>query len=288
MSQPPETVTVQTDGGMVTINVYTGATVPVPPPVPPPAPPTLGPGEWVPAPAPVPATVAAYTFADDFAGPAGTPPDPTKWVHKVGPGAQVGGNNETETYVNSPANAYQDGNGHLVIAVTNGGNGVFNSSRLVTQGLFSQLYGHWEASLAISNTAGCWPAFWFMGSNLGWPMCGEIDLFESFGTGYSNGTVWTGTSPASTTHISENSAGTLDTGFHVYRLDATATSISLYRDGVLFNQVTSAQLTPWPFTGNPLFALLNVATGGTGTNNTNPNPANLPYCMIVDYVHAWA
>ena len=289
MSQPmSETVTVTTGGGL-TVTVASSGTVTVdpspPPPPPPPGPSTLGPGEWVPAHAPVTAMPGPYTFADDFGGPAGTPPDPAKWAHKVGPGAVVGGNNETETYVADTANAHQDGNGHLVIAVTNNGSGGFNSARLVTQGLFSQLYGSWEISLAIDNTAGCWPAAWFMGSNGGWPGCGELDLFESFGTGYSNGTAWSSTAA---THISKNSAATLDTGFHVYRLDVTPTSVSMYRDNVLFNQVTNTQLTPWPFTGNPLYALLNVATGGNGTGNVNPNPANLPMCMIVDYVHVRA
>ena len=43
-------------------------------------------------------TPAAYTFADEFTGPAGSLPDTTKWLWDVGPGASIGGNNETENY----------------------------------------------------------------------------------------------------------------------------------------------------------------------------------------------
>jgi hypothetical protein len=36
-----------------------------------------------------------------------------------------------------------------------------------------------------------------------------------------------------------------------------------------------------------MYALLNIATDGTGTNGVSPNPGAMPVRMLVDYVHAW-
>jgi len=85
-------------------------------------------------------TPAAYTFADEFTGPAGSLPDTSKWLWDVGPGAYIGGNNETENYVQSSNNSYLDGAGHLVIAATSDGAGGVNSARIKSN--FHQLFGH--------------------------------------------------------------------------------------------------------------------------------------------------
>jgi hypothetical protein len=56
--------------------------------------------------------LVSYVFTDEFNGPAGSPPDPSKWNHETGRWTD---NNELETYTDSTANAYLDGQGHLVI-----------------------------------------------------------------------------------------------------------------------------------------------------------------------------
>jgi len=235
-----------------------------------------------PAPPPVAPTSADFTFADDFAGTAGSAPNSANWNHITGAGSVVGGNHETETYVNSTENAYLDGGGHLVIAVTAAGNG-FNSARLTST--FSQLYGHWEACIAIPNTAGCWPAFWFLGKNGAWPGCGECDVMENYGSGFTDGTIWNSTATTCQTNISVDPC---DGNFHIYRMDWSKGQIHLYRDGVSYVTATSNKLSPWPFdTCGGMYALLNIATDGTGTDGISPNPAALPAKMLVDYVHAW-
>lgn len=47
-------------------------------------------------------------WSDEFNGPAGSPPDSTKWNYDLGGGGW--GNGELESYTNSTQNAYQDGN----------------------------------------------------------------------------------------------------------------------------------------------------------------------------------
>ncbi len=238
----------------------------------------------VPAPAPVPPTPADYAFADEFDGLAGTGPNPFNWAYVLGKGATVGGNNETETYVNSTANAYQDGQSHLVIAVTSGIAG-FSSARLVTQGKYSQQYGSWEASIAIENVPGCWPACWFLGVDQPWPACGEIDLMENYGTGFTDGTVW---NSAVSAKAWGKSAVMADAGFHVYRMDYGENEIALFRDGEQYVSALKSELQPWPFDANGgVYMILNIATDGTGTGNVSPDPAAMPVRMLVDYVHAW-
>ena len=227
-------------------------------------------------------TPAAYTFADEFTGPAGSLPDTTKWLWDVGPGASIGGNNETENYVQSSNNSYLDGNGHLVIAATSDGAGRVNSARIKSN--FHQLFGHWEASIAIPNVPGCWPAFWFLGQGQ-WPGCGECDVMENYGTGFAEGTIWNSTA---TRNQHGRSTSTMDGGFHTYRMDWVKGSINLYCDNTLYASATSVNLTPWPFDGNGgSYCLLNIAVNGTGTGGVQPNPALLPAKMLVDYVHCW-
>jgi beta-glucanase (GH16 family) len=150
---------------------------------------------------------------------------------------------------------------------------------------FKQLFGHWEASIAITNIPGCWPAFWFMGVGA-WPGCGEADVLESYGTGFSDGSIWNSTA---TTCKNGRSSNQLDGGFHTYRMDWAKGSLAFYRDNVLYCSATSANLTPWPFDSNGgSHCILNIAINGTGTGGVKPNPALLPARMLVDYVRCWA
>ena len=57
-----------------------------------------------------------YTFDDEFNGPAGAPPDPTKWSYDIGNGGW--GNNELQSYTDSRQNSFLDGKGHLIIRAT--------------------------------------------------------------------------------------------------------------------------------------------------------------------------
>src|SRR5437867_12803393 len=94
-------------------------------------------------------------WADEFSGPANSAPDPTKWTYDLGAGGW--GNQELETYTNSPDNVRLDGQGHLIIRAVSAG-GMFSSARLKTQGRFTAQYGHLEASIKLPVGRGIWPA----------------------------------------------------------------------------------------------------------------------------------
>jgi len=121
-------------------------------------------------------------WSDEFGGPVGSSPDPSKWTYDVGNNGGWG-NNELETYTALPENSHMDGDGHLVIHVESGSAGYF-SARLKSQGLFAVQYGRVEARIKLPAGQGLWPAFWMLGSNIdtvGWPQCGEIDIMERWG-----------------------------------------------------------------------------------------------------------
>jgi beta-glucanase (GH16 family) len=264
---------------------------PVPdPPAPTPAPvtpPPVTPPPVSPTPAPVsptPAPAGGFKFADEFAGAAGSPPNPANWAPQTGgPGAF--GNNETENYTSSAENAYIDGDGHLVIAVTSDGSGGFNSARLGSVYTSPQAASTWEASIALPNEAGCWPAWWWLGRGQ-WPGCGECDGVEGYGTGYADGTLWNSTATAS--QNGRCPADAVDGKFHIYRMVQSEGSIVLYCDDVLYAAATSSDLTPWPFDDNGgFYCLLNIATNGTGTGGVSPAVSAMPVKMLVDFVHCW-
>jgi hypothetical protein len=104
--------------------------------------------------------MTAYTFQDEFDGPAGAPPDPSKWSYDLGGGGW--GNNELEIYTDSPANAFQDGRSHLVIRaekrVAPGGHDGrpqvrYHSARIKTLGL-RPVRRHFEARIKLNSQRG--------------------------------------------------------------------------------------------------------------------------------------
>jgi len=235
----------------------------------------------------------SYTFIDDFDGPAGSPPDPTKWTYDVGGGGW--GNDELQVYTDSRENSQLDGEGHLVLrALKTEHPGLetpsYTSARIKTEGRFSQRYGHWEARLRINSTAGAWPAWWAMGvnfSSVGWPQCGEIDMLEDFGHSAVESSVH---NVDAVGNLSSRSFGTdNDFEFHTYRMDWNAGSISFSRDGVLYGEGQwpadeSSELPKNP--DQPMFMLLNLAIGGrVGTPLASEQ---FPIELVVDYIRVWA
>src|ERR1019366_7289491 len=135
-------------------------------------------------------TAWQLVWSDEFNGPAGSPPDSTKWNYNLGGGA--GANNEAETYTNSPNNVFQDGQGNLVIRAIRDSSGNYTSARLQTGGPGASTQtadGEWQygwiaARSKVPFGQGVWPAFWMLGEDIAtvsWPTSGEVDVMENFG-----------------------------------------------------------------------------------------------------------
>jgi beta-glucanase (GH16 family) len=241
--------------------------------------------------------VTAYTFQDEFDGPAGSPPDASKWSYDLGGGGW--GNNELEVYTDSPANVFQDGRSHLVIRATEqlapGASGThravtYHSARIKTQGKFAQSGGVFEARVKIASQPGLWPAFWLMGQDIpavGWPGCGEVDVLEDFGYSAVATSVH---APAgrNAVHSAHHDLPS-DTGWHVYQMRWSPEGMSFSRDGRRYLKVNRGFCPPQAWVYGPqaphnggMFLLLNLAVGGNA--GEPPGSVRFPVDLMVDYV----
>jgi uncharacterized protein (TIGR03437 family) len=257
-------------------------------------------------PATTPSTTAWQLFwSDEFNGTANTPPDPTKWNYDIGGGGW--GNGEQETYTNSLSNAFQDGQGHLVIRAIRDASGNFTSARL-RSGMtapsdtanVSWQYGRVEARIKLPFGPGVWPAFWMLGSDINtvpWPGCGEVDILENFGANIDNASTVHGTihgpnyqSTGITAAYQLPFAQTFTDDFHLFAVEWSQDSIQFFVDGASYSTVSPSSLPSngqWVF-NDPFFILLNLAIGGPTTFLGTPTPDTpFPQEMLVDYVRVY-
>jgi beta-glucanase (GH16 family) len=243
-------------------------------------------------------------WSDEFSGRAGTPPDPTKWNYDLG--GRGWGNNEVQTYTNSPSNVFQDGKGNLVIRAIRDASGNYTSARLQTgrpgastkTANFSWQYGRIEARIKVPFGLGVWSAFWMLGESfgsVGWPACGEIDVAESFGAFNNNASVVNAAAhgPGYSGGNAIGASYRLPFGkkvaddYHVYAIEWARDSIEWFVDGASYHTITAASLPAgrqWVF-NNPFFVILNLAIGGPNTFLGSPDP-DAPFPrrdMLVDY-----
>ena len=249
-------------------------------------------------------------WSDEFNAAAGTYPDSTKWTYDTGNSGF--GNPEIEDYctpgsgaapcVASQPNAYQDGNGNLVIQARKDSSGNWTSARLKTQGLYQFTYGRIEARMKLPVGDGFWPAFWMLGANInsvGWPQCGEDDIMEwvqsytptttsstTHGPGYSGG------SGIGARYTFPNGGRIDDASYHTYGLTWSPNLLQYYRDSPsnVFLTITPSSIPSgdqWVYNNSPFFLLLNLAIGNGGfpggTDGTTPSTAT----MLVDYVRVY-
>ena len=175
------------------------------------------------------------------------------------------------------------------------------SGKITTEDKIGFLYGHLEARIKSTGTAGTWPAFWMLGQDfqkVGWPGCGEIDIHEGNGAiPNSNwGTIhgynyWPGGQKSQDT--------SMIAGWHTYGLDWKPNYIAFSIDGEIYKTITAEDLktTPWNLDlkksawefNKPQFAVLNLAIGGRiiGNNNQVVKTADInsdTKTMQIDYI----
>lgn len=255
------------------LRVTTGASTGPSTPAPPAAPDSPGPAQQ-PA---VPSDGAA--FADNFDGPAGAAPDPSRWTD-YGPGCGAVGDWGS---IRCGGNERLDGQGHLVIPATPSG-----GAGLMTQGRFGFVYGTMSAWIKMPRQSGYWPAFWSLnGTQAGKELTGEIDTSEVYTTwrgSTSTAHAWTGGD-----HLwkDKDFVGGKDTdlssGFHKYTATIAPGKITYLLDDVEVGTVSKSTAPgPWPWGPDvmrPNFLILDLAVGGAG----QAAPAG-PAEMLVDRV----
>jgi beta-glucanase (GH16 family) len=233
-------------------------------------------------------------WSDEFNEPAGTAPDPNKWVFDLGAGGF--GNQELETYTSGRENSYLDGAGNLVIVARASAPGQYTSARLKTLSKFAVKYGRIEARMKLPAGQGMWPAFWMMGADVtsaGWPQCGEIDIMENIGREPSivhatvHGPGYSGTGGI-TGSYTQPDAQPFAADYHVFAAEWSQNNIQFSVDGHVYHTVTPESLpadATWGFQ-HPFFLLLNLAVGGDWPGNPDATTA-FPQQMLVDYVRVY-
>jgi beta-glucanase (GH16 family) len=240
-------------------------------------------------------------FDDEFNGPAGSPPDPSKW--RAVSGDWSGGDGELEYYTPRSSNVALDGAGHLAItairethAAAGGKSYPYTSGRIQTKDLFATTYGSLQASIKLPAGQGLWPAFWALGSNIdtvGWPACGEIDMMESLGNDTSTiyGSIHgpaTGNADGYGLTSSKRAAVSLAGGFHTYGVNWSPGQIQFTLDGIVYATRSALEMTSgrqWVL-DKPFYLLLNLAVGGGWPGSPNASTA-FPATMLVDWVRGY-
>jgi beta-glucanase (GH16 family) len=239
-------------------------------------------------------------WSDEFNGPAGAAPDPTKWEIDGGGNAR---SHQREYYTASTRNVALDGQGHLAITAlreTYSGGGYtrnYTSGKIDGQGKYSTTYGSIQASIKLPAGRGLWPAFWALGTDIdqvGYPKSGEIDIMENLGrapcTVY--GTIHGPTTASPQDYYLSTSHRTtvsLAQGFHVYGLNWSPNLVQMTLDGVPYATYRPSSLArgqQWVF-NKPFFLILNLAVGGNWAGAPKAT-TQFPARMLVDWVHVYS
>jgi len=235
-------------------------------------------------------------WSDEFTGPAGQAPDPTKWSFDVG--GDGWGNQQLEYTTARPQNVALDGAGHLAITARAEAymGKSYTSGRINTLAHFAHAFGRFEARMQLPSGQGMWPAFWLLGNNqpsVGWPACGEIDVIENKGQepnivhGTVHGPGYSGANGITAAHTVPGAP--LSADFHVYAIEWFANLIVFSVDGNTYFTLTPQQLpsgTQWVF-DHPFGVILDLAVGGTFVGSPDATTP-FPQTLLVDYVRVYA
>ncbi len=245
-------------------------------------------------------------WSDEFEGPNGAAPDPSKWKHEKG--GEGWGNRELQYYTGQTENVALDGNSCLILTARTitetdqakrmcwYGPGRFTSARLLTHKRFSFTYGLVEARIKVPAGQGIWPAFWMLGENfgeVGWPACGEIDIMENIGKeprivhGTVHGPGYSGGNGIGGMQVLPQGRMLKD-DFHIFAVDWQPGVIRWYMDNQLYFELVQDQIpkgTSWPF-DHPFFLLLNVAVGGEWPGSPDDTTV-FPQAMRIDFVRVY-
>lgn len=219
----------------------------------------------------------------------------------------TGSNRELQHYRAGNVSVGPDGFGNNALIITakrevyNGYQ--FTSGRINTRHKVAARYGKIEARIKLPVLAnGLWPAFWTLGTQNGWPACGEIDILEA---GHQQGITnnqqertlngalhwlhqggYAGYGPQALAPV-----GTSLYNYNKFTLIWTPNRIEMFlNDGTtpyFAMDITGADAEE--FRNWPHYFIFNLAVGGSFPGITNPAniTAPLPANMYVDYIRVY-
>jgi len=209
-------------------------------------------------------------------------------------------NDEWQQYLDHKVNSFVK-DGCLVIKAIHTseehGKAQYTSGRLHTGGKHSWKYGKIAARIQLPHGKGIWPAFWMLGDDITelggktpWPKCGEIDIFELYGT-RSDSVVESNLHYDDEGHKQFDATsfkleqGIFADNFHVFEIEWTKEKITWLVDGKAYHTVEITDDAMNEF-HTKQYILLNLAVGGEHAgrpDETTPFPAQ----MYVDWVRVY-
>ncbi|WP_232817877.1 glycoside hydrolase family 16 protein [Winogradskyella tangerina] len=241
-------------------------------------------------------------------------PNSSLWTFEIGDGTAQGipgwGNNELQYYTDRPENAVVEDGMLKIVARQEAFEGSgYTSARIISQNLFEQQYGRFEARIKLPWGQGLWPAFWLLGNDCAenpWPNCGEIDVMEYLGDeptvifGSVHGPGYNAGDSVSKKYELQNAR--FDDEFHIFGVEWSPNRINFYVDDELYQSITPETIADeaaesidnslldnagdWVF-NRPFFIIMNVAVGGNLPGPPNADTV-FPQTMYVDYVRVYS
>jgi len=175
----------------------------------------------------------------------------------------------------------------------------YSSVRLNTAQKQAWRHGKIAARIQLPYGKGIWPAFWMLGENCDenggdtpWPQCGEIDIFELYGSKddsaieanihYANKAGFHAMLQAPVFTLEE---GKFSGNFHVFEIEWDEQKIAWLVDG---KEYASTPITSDEFSAfhKEFFILINLAVGGTWAGRPDSSTA-FPQYMFIDWVRVY-
>lgn len=236
-------------------------------------------------------------------------PDSKKWGYELG----YVRNNERQYYTENKKNARVE-NGNLIIEAhreklknkefksKKDGDWRFNreyseytAASITTKDIAEWQYGRIDVRAKLPRGRGAWSAIWMLGANwdqVGWPMCGEIDIMENVGfdPDVVHGTVHT----QSYNHMRATQRGKQITlndvydQYHIYSIEWTPERIDFIADGKVYNTFVNEKTgdKEWPF-DQKFHLKINNAIGGDWGGQKGIDDSSFPQKMYVDWVRVY-
>lgn len=167
----------------------------------------------------------------------------------------------------------------------------YTSACLISKNKGAWQYGRFEMRAKIPIAKGMWPAWWALGVDKPWPANGEIDMMEYYRGKLLANIACLGANRKPEWYSKKTPIDSVwASDFHIWRMDWTSKSITLYVDDKKFIKVPLDKLINKDQSGfnpfkQPAFLLLNLAIGGK--NGGNLQETSFPQQFIIDYVRVY-
>jgi len=221
-------------------------------------------------------------------------PDPKKWQYEEG----LVRNNEAQYYTRARLKNAHVENGILTItAYKEEFEGAhYTSASINTKSLYEITYGRIEVLAKLPEGKGTWPAIWTLGINIdevGWPVCGEIDIMEF--VGFDSNKVYANVHTGDYNHVKGTGRGGSITtekpyaDFHLYAVEWYPDRMDFFFDNEKYYSCPRKDegTGEWPFFA-PQYLLINLAIGGSWGGMNGIDDAIFPVDYKIDYVRIYS